>query len=327
MTDLAVIIVSFNSEQWLKQCLDSVYAHRGDAEIDVIVVDNGSHDGSVELVRRHFPAPRVVLNENRGFAHANNRGMRESEAPYVLFLNPDTEVLDGTFGALLAGIREQPSVGLVGCRQLDSDGALYPTIRRFPSAARQFFEAVGSERFPGRARWMGERELRDSVYDRERACDWVSGSFMLARRDAVVRCGLMDERFFLYCEEPDLCLRLHQAGWEVRYSPEMTILHHFGKDGLNERLAAQEAYARLQYLFKHQGRVRRSLSTAGLVMFHARRVVTSGGHEEGGARRAASVAALRTLLRLSPPPFGELSGPLRAPTTLAPAANRGSRLS
>jgi GT2 family glycosyltransferase len=310
--DLSVVIVSYNSANWLGPCISSVYEHAGRATVEVTVVDNGSTDGSRELLAREFPAVRVVMSENRGFAYANNRGFEASSAPFVLFLNPDTVIRDGTFGDLLEIMRARLRLGMLGCRQYDSEGLLFPTIKRFPTVTRQFFEALGAERFPIRAPWMGERELNLSIYDGEVACDWVSGSFMLARREALLECGLMDERYFLYCEEPDLCVRLRKMNWEVRYVPDMTIIHYFWKNSVNERLVAQEAYARRQYLFKHQGRIRRLLSTGSLALFHARRAVRSPGQgEEAIARRAASRAALRTVLGRAEPPFGELSGTLR----------------
>jgi GT2 family glycosyltransferase len=312
VVDLSVVIVSYNSAHWLRPCISSVYEHAGTAALEVTVVDNCSTDGSAHLVAQEFPEARLVRSENRGFAHANNRGFQSSSAPFVLFLNPDTVVQDGTFGRLLAIMRERPRLGMLGCRQYDPDGLIFPTIRRFPTVTRQLFEALGAERFPLRARWMGERELNLSSYEHEVACDWVSGSFMLTRRDALLECGLMDERYFLYCEEPDLCVRLRRANWEVRYVPDMTIVHYFWKNSINQRLVAQEAYARRQYLFKHQGRIRRSLSTGALALFHARRALRSPGEAEDAiARRVAARTALRTLLGLAPPPFGELSGSLR----------------
>ena len=314
MADLDVIIVSFNSASYLAPCLASIYAHAGDAELDVVVVDNESSDGSAEFVETHFPNARAIRNENRGFAHANNRGLEATDSDYVLFVNPDAEIRDGTFGDLLRQLESRPRVGLIGCRQLTEDGVLYPTIRRFPTPSRNLFEALGSERLPGRASWMGERQLDPAAYDRESSCDWVTGSFMLARRSAVRDAGLMDERFFLFSEETDLCAGMKDAGWDVRYLPDMTILHHFGKNGLSPRLAAQEAYARRQYLFKRAGVVSRSVSTAALVLFHARRAMTSiGRSEHKHSKRVAAQAALRTLLGLAPPPFGDLSGSLRGP--------------
>jgi GT2 family glycosyltransferase len=314
IADLSVIVVSFNSAGWLRPCLESIFAHAGTCTLDVIVVDNASSDGSAELVEREFPQARVVRNENRGFAHANNRGFEISDAPYTLFLNPDTEIRTGTFSDLLDALAARPSVGLVGCRQVTSDGTLYPTIRRFPTPVRQLCEAFGSERLPVRPSWAGHRELDPAAYERETRCDWVSGSFMLARREAVVQAGLMDERYFLYCEETDFCAAMVAAGWEIHYLPDMTFVHHDSKTGYNSRLVAQQAYAHRQYFNKHDGPVRRRFSTAALGLFYARRaVVPARDDPDATAQRDAARAGLRTLLGSAPPPFGELSGPVSGP--------------
>jgi GT2 family glycosyltransferase len=299
VADLAIVIVSYNCAVWLGPCLESVSARAGDAVLEVVVVDNGSTDGSAELVERDFPAVRVIRGENRGFAYANNRGLEATDAPFVLFLNPDTEILEGTFAGLVQELRARPSIGLVGCRQLTPEGDVYPTIRRFPSPARLLFEALGSERYPFRASWLGERELDPAAYERDTPCDWTSGSYMLARRDAVLAAGLLDERYFLYCEEPDLCLRIKRAGWEVRHLPSMTILHHACKAGWSARLAAQEAFARRQYFDKNLPPVRRGLAIAALAFGHAVRA----GVDRRRARRAASRVALRTALGRAPSPF------------------------
>ena len=320
MADLDVIVVSFNSASYLGPCLGSIYAHAGDVELDVVVVDNDSTDGSPEYVETHFPQARVLRNENLGFAHGNNRGFEATGSPYVLFVNPDVEIRAGTFADLLAEMAARTRCGLTGCRQLTEDGDVYPTIRRFPTPSRSLFEALGSGRFPIRASWMGERDLDPARYERESLCDWVSGSFMLARRAAVEEAGLMDERFFLFSEETDLCAAMKESGWEVRYLPEMTIFHDFGKNGLSPRLSAQEAYARRQYLFKRSGTASRGLSTAALVLFNARRAVTAiGPGERRRAKRAAAQAALGVLLGLSGPPFGDRSGPLRGSGPSSPA--------
>jgi hypothetical protein len=182
-------------------------------------------------------------------------------------------------------------------------------------------EALSSERWRIRASSLGEQELDPKAYERETVCEWVAGSFMLARREAIVDAGMMDERFFLYSEETDLCASLWSAGWEVRYVPDMTILHYFDKAGYNARLAAQDAYARRQYIFKYAGPVRRKIWTAALGLFYARRAVDSIGREsDAQGRRAAARAALRTLVGIAPPPFGELSGSLRGPRTAVAVA-------
>ena len=311
---LSVIIVSYNSARWLGPCLESVFAHAGGCELEVVVVDNGSSDGSAELVEREFEAVRVLRNENRGFAHANNRGFEITHAPFALFLNPDTEIREGTFAELVEMLRARPSVGLIGCRQITDEGAVYPTIRRFPTPTRQLLEALGSERLPFQASWTGQRQLDPAAYERETPCDWVSGSFMLARREAVLQAGLMDERYFLYCEEPDLCAAIKAAGWEVRYVPAMTILHQWGNNSHSPRLVAQEAHAYRQYFHKHEGAVRRRLSAGALGLFYARRAIALGRGDPGAkARRSAARAGLLTVLGAARPPFGELSGPVSGP--------------
>ena len=283
----------------------SVFAHVGAIELDVVIADNESTDGTRELVEREFPPARVVTCENRGFAHANNRGALTTDSRYVLFLNPDTEILEGTFEELVNALDARPGVGLVGVKQVDAQGRLAPTIRRFPNALRALGEALASERLPRRGTWLGERELRMELYDEEQPCDWTSGSFMLARREALASAGLMDERFFIYSEEPDLSLRMKRAGWETRHLPLMTILHHEGKAGINERMLAQDAFARLQYARKHFSPAHRRMYAAALLVRYVLRAVRAGGNNDVNAkRRAANLRALRTLIEREPP-FGD----------------------
>ncbi len=301
--DLAVIIISTNEARWLTPCLTTVLAHAGSAELDVIVVDNESKDGTRELVESSFPSARVISSKNGGFGYANNRGWEASNARYALFLNPDTEIVDGTFGQLIDALDARPDVGLVGVRQLSSDGSLYPSMRRFPNAARAFGEALRSERWPFHPSWAGERVTDLACYEREQRCDWTVGAFMLARREALQSAGVMDERLFLQCEEPDLCLRLRRAGWEVRHLPLMTIIHHGGNAGRTPQMAAQDAFARRQYAYKHFSAAHRALYLGAIGTRHAARSVYPGGDPTAQARRTAARRALRALLRPSDPPF------------------------
>jgi len=308
--DLSVVIVSTNEARWLERCLTSVYTHAAAARLDVVVVDNESSDGTPELVAKHFPWARVVSCANRGFAHANNRALMTPLARYVLFLNPDTEVVDGSFGGLVDMLDGRPDVGLVGVKQLTGDGELYPTIRRFPNAARALGEALVSERWPVRPAWAGERLLDLDRYDQELDCDWTTGAYMLARREALLSAGFMDERFFLYSDEPDLCLRFRRAGWRIIHSPAMTIVHHAGKAGHKPKLVAQEALARRIYAEKHFSTAHRMAFLGALAARHVLRAAAPAGRgggtaEEGEARRAAARTALRTLLARTSPPFGE----------------------
>ena len=143
MNDLAVIVVSTNEAQWLRACLSSVFEHRGACSLEVVVADNESTDGTAALVEEEFPEARVVRCVNRGFAHANNRALETTNARYVLFLNPDTEIRDGTFEALVRHLDEHPDVGLAGVIQLTPEGEIYPTIRYFPNALRALGQSLG----------------------------------------------------------------------------------------------------------------------------------------------------------------------------------------
>jgi GT2 family glycosyltransferase len=314
--DLSIVVISTNEAHWLDACLTSVYAHAGSARLDVVVVDNESSDGTRALVEERFPQARVVRSYNRGFAHANNRALMTCSARYALCLNPDTEIVDGAFGELVGLLDRRPEIGVLGVKQLTGDRELYPTARRFPSASRALAEAFTAERWPLRPRGLGERELDLGKYEHELECDWVVGAFMVIRREALLGAGLMDERLFLFCDEPDLCLRIKRGGWKVVHVPAMTIVHHAGKAGIKPALVAQEAFARRVYAHKHFGRAERAVYLGAVAARHALRAALP-------ERRAASARALRTLLGREAPPFRD--PPLAAidASTLAGPPARG----
>jgi N-acetylglucosaminyl-diphospho-decaprenol L-rhamnosyltransferase len=300
--DLAVIIVSTDQADWLPACLPTVVARSGPISLDLVVVDNGSTRATRDLVERDFPDVRTLVVPNHGFAHANNEALKTVDSRYVLFLNPDTEVLEGTFAELLAELDARPDVGLAGVRQLGPDGRVYPTMRRFPNVARTLGDAFGLERLAARPASLGERELDGDRYDREFASDWTIGSFMLVRRDALTAIGGFDERFFVYSEEVDLRLRIRQAGWTIVHLPALTILHH-GSDArtVDVRMATQNAYAQLQYADKHFRAAHRVGYRAALLLRYGLRSVPPVG--DARRRSAARAAAALVLGRLEPP-FG-----------------------
>ena len=178
---LAVIIVSHNSASWLAACLSSVYAKSGNLDLDVVVVDSGSTDDTVDLVRREFPGrsrrrrPRIAGSRLRTTA-----GSRVVDAEWVLFLNPDTRILSGTLEELVSLLRARPTVGLAGVRQIDENGVMDPTMRRFPECRPLALREPRRRTASVSASWLGERVLDLDLYDRETACDWTVGSFMLA---------------------------------------------------------------------------------------------------------------------------------------------------
>ena len=300
--DLGVVIVSWHAASFLPACLRSVYEQAGGIDLAVVVVCN-SEDGSVELVERDFPRARALRCENRGFAHANNHGLLALDARHVLLLNPDTEIQEGTLGDLVRLLDARPELGLVGVKQRTPEGELYPTIRRFPTVLRTLAASLGYERWPVRPSFLGERELDLRLYEREVECDWTTGAFMLARGSAIRAVGLLDERFFLYSEEPDLCLRLKAAGWEIRHVPLVTIVHHAGRGGADPRLAAQDAYSRIQLARKHYSPARTLGIRCALGLGYLLRWGLGSG-----ARRQAARAALRVVAGLDGAPFGARGG-------------------
>jgi GT2 family glycosyltransferase len=309
MHDLAIIIVSTNESHWIRPLLPTVFAHLGDIEADVVVVDNDSKDGVADIVGTEFPQARTVWSANHGMGHANNRGMMTCNARYLLILNPDTEILEGSFAELVRLMDERPTVGLVGCRQIIAeDNSLCPTGRYFPNALRALGDGLSGERLgTRRPRWLGEREIDLTAYDREFGFDWTTGSFMLVRREALESAGYFDERFFMYSEETDLCRRIKTAGWDIRHLPQMTILHHATKDGINPRVESLSAVTRTMYARKHFSPIHRMAYMAAVVLGQLRRAVYAGSGDLGQQKRAASREVLATMMGRRPVPYAEIT--------------------
>lgn len=305
MYDLAVIVVSTNDRHWLGPCLRSVYGRSGDLRLEVVVADNESTDGTSELIREEFPEARVLPCRNLGFGHANNRALLTCHARYALFLNPDTEILEGTLTELVSQLDERPDIGLASVRQVTADGSLYPTIFRFPNALRAVGEAIGVERFPWAPAWLAGRVTDQRAYDREVEADWLTGAFMLVRAEALLGAGVFDERFFMSSEETDLAYRIKQAGWRVVHIPQLTLRHHVhtGRP-LGERMFAQYEFSRRQYAEKHFSPPHRAIYLSLVKLrWRIRLLLRLVGH--GEASRRTLRRALRTLSGAEPPPFGD----------------------
>jgi GT2 family glycosyltransferase len=297
VNELGVIVVSHNHERWLPRCLSSLLERTEGTALELVIVDNGPTGAARDLVERDFPQARAIACENRGYAHANNLAAATCDANWLLFLNPDTELLEGSPAELIASL--QPNVGIAGTRQLDDDGHVIPTMRKFPSVLTAVGDAVGLERLPRRPSALGERELKLERYESAFEGDWTIGSFLLARREAFDAVGGFDERFFLYSEEVDLCLRVRSAGWKVVHSPLVTIRHHGNSDRpADPRLQTQLAWARLQYADKNLPALSRPAFRAALLARYGVRSL----HGDPGRRRAAR-SATALLLGRRPPPF------------------------
>lgn len=237
---LSVVIVSWNTRELLAECLASIEAYPPLGEVEVIVVDNASQDGSAEMVARRFPTVRVIANAtNVGFPAANNQAIEASTGRYVLLLNSDAAVLPGALDTMLCFMDAQPKVGALGAKLLNPDGSFQASYANFPSLATELFLMTGASRI-----LIGPYapSPRPRPNEAARPVDWVGGAAMLVRASALASVGLMDEGYFLYSEETDWCWRFWQAGWEVWYVPDAAVIHH---GGASTRQVSAPSYYRL----------------------------------------------------------------------------------
>jgi GT2 family glycosyltransferase len=229
---VSVCIVTYKARDLLRDCLNSLVASTR-LDYEIIVVDNGSQDGVVEMLHREFPSVEVVENDqNLGFTHPANQAMRLSRGQYLVLLNPDTLILPEALDTLVAFMQEHPEVGICGPKVLNRDGSLQKPCRRGesrPWAVFTYFSGL-SRLFP-KSKLFGEYLMNYKDEDETHPVAGVSGSCMLVRRETMNQIGYLDERFFAYQEDADYCLRARQAGWQVYYMPQARIIHYGSMGG------------------------------------------------------------------------------------------------
>ncbi|MBV5329105.1 MAG: glycosyltransferase family 2 protein [Chlorobium sp.] len=226
MNDVSIIIVNWNTIEILRGCLFSVYLQTHDVRYEVFVIDNASADSSAEMVKIEFPQVKLIENsENRGFAAANNQGMRIANGRYVLLLNPDTIILDGAIQKSVELADKRPDIGVLGCQVWLNEHEIQKTCFAFPTIWGALLQETGLLRMLPHSRIFGSAYY--GWWDRksEMDVDVVSGMFMLVRQEAIQEVGLMDEDYFVYAEETDWCFRFHKAGWRCVFSPIAKIIH------------------------------------------------------------------------------------------------------
>ncbi len=288
--DITIIIISFNTRDLLLQCLASVFkaletaVSTGPLSVEnravsrgfeVIVVDNGSADGSGAAVARYFPKVRLIENEfNAGFAAANNQAMRVSRGRYLLLLNPDTEVVGEAITVLIRFMNRHPRVGMVTGRLLNPDGSFQHSAFRFPTLWNTFFDF-----FPLASRLLYSRlngRYSPSRYTRPFEIDHPLGACMLVRREVPQRVGMLSEDYFMYCEEVDWCFRIKRDDWEIYCEPQAAMVHHGGASTsqLADRMFVELHRSRLilfrQYYNPFFRVAVRAITAAGLLAEYAR---------------------------------------------------------
>lgn len=271
MDDIAVIVVNWNACEDLRVCLRSLTAEpRPRVSYSVWVVDNASSDDSPNMVASEFPDVRLIANNtNLGFSQANNQAIAQSESRYVLLLNSDAWIHPGALETLVAWADAHPQAGIVGPKVLNPDGSLQMSCRRFPTLGAGFFRNTYLGRWFPKNKYASDYLMADFDHAAERPVDWVSGCAMLLRREMLAQIGTLDERFYMYCEDVDLCRRAHDAGWEVVYVPDAVVTHAIGRssDKNAERMIWEFHRSWFEYDKKHHpgaGPLRRAAVWAGL---------------------------------------------------------------
>lgn len=257
MPEVSIIIVSWNAREYLIACLMSLYEDELDG-VEIIVVDNGSTDGSAEAVEELFPEVVLIRSDkNLGFASANNVGIRASTGRYICLINSDVVVLDGCVSLLKDYLSSDPQAGLVCPRVLNPDMTLQMTLRRFPSITGTLLSALGLDR------------KNFMAHDRTMEAEAVSGCFMMVRRVAISETGLLDERFFFYAEDKDWCKRISNAGWKIIFYPKAQAIHYGGQSSAAAplRFSVEMQKANLKYWNKHHGRAK-TLVYLSIIIFH-----------------------------------------------------------
>lgn len=277
--DVSILIVSFNTLAMTRACLESLYRETTEVEYEVIVVDNASADGSARMIAREFPQARLhALEENVGFGRANNLAAIDAQGDYVLLLNSDTVVLDHAIDKLVAFARMHPQAGVYGGRSLFGDGRLNPqSVWGNPSLWSELCVGLGlSVVFP-RSKLFNPRYLGSWQRDSERRVDIVSGSYLLMDVALWKALGGFDERFFMYGEDVDLCLRAKQLGYHCLFTPDSEIIHHGGG---SEKIAADKMIrlfrAKAQLYHKHWPPLGARIGIVLLDLWVATRLVTIG---------------------------------------------------
>jgi N-acetylglucosaminyl-diphospho-decaprenol L-rhamnosyltransferase len=303
---LSIIIINWNTRDLLAQCLASLAASPAEAaagksgagaahaSIETFVVDNASTDGSAQMVRERFPWVTLIENEaNVGFARANNQALAQAAGAYLLLLNSDTAVHSGALPALVAFLEAHPAAGAVGPRLLNGDGSLQAACHPMLTPAREFWRLTFLNALWPRAtypmrRWSTQRPRRVEV---------IKGACLLLRRAALDQVGPLDEGYFMYTEEVDLCYRLAQAGWELWYLPQAVVTHYGEASSKQaaERMYVQLYRSKVQFYRKFGGERRARRFKRLTRLAYLPRLALAG---LGGLARPAWRAQARTFRRL-----------------------------
>jgi N-acetylglucosaminyl-diphospho-decaprenol L-rhamnosyltransferase len=284
------VVVAYNSARTLRACVEPLAAMPA---VAVTVVDNASPDDTAAAIAG-VDAALVHAGSNGGFAAGCNLGAAQGTADYVLLLNPDARVAEADLMTLVALLDARPDAALAAPRILEEDGSLAYSLRRFPRRRSTFAQALFLHRLWPRAAWTDESVRNPAAYEAPGSPEWVSGACMLVRRSALEQVGGLDESYFLYCEDTDLCARLREAGWDIRYEPAATVHHEGGASRPREELFALLARNRVRYARRHDSAAAAAAEAAGVALGHLTHALASALKP---SERRGHVRALAALVR------------------------------
>lgn len=251
--DVSIIIVSYNTRALLLDCLRSVFESSGMMTFQVVVVDNNSHDETAEAVRAQYPRVHLIVNQdNRGFSRAVNQSLTVSSGRYVLLLNSDTRIAKTALSQMVADLDTEPTVGAVGCTQRTGDGQLYQSCFSFPSLYDHLIHASFlSTLAPTWQKSLAAKQAIDCT--RTQDVDWINGACLMVRRDLLRACGGLDEGYFMYFEDVELCRAIHQRGYRIRHLANTHVVHLIGKSSERNRtqLNLVWEFSRIRYVERH----------------------------------------------------------------------------
>jgi hypothetical protein len=250
--DVSIIIVSYNVSRFLAECLASIDKETSCTH-EVIVVDNNSSDDSVAIAKAHRPPVKLIQNaSNVGFARANNMGFKEASGRYIFMLNPDTVVLDHAVDTLVRFMEKNPGVGACGPKNVNPDLSLQRNCHHFPTLSMILVEYLRMKRRYAKHKFFGREHMTYWNYDEIKEVDWISGASLMLRRQGLEQAGGLDEDYFMYSEESDLCFQLKKLGWKTVFVPSASILHYGGQSSLSQKKQSVHKSTITRYL--HQSR-------------------------------------------------------------------------
>lgn len=258
--DMSIVLVCWNNKAYLEPCLVSLYEGRLRNSYDVVVVDNGSTDGSQAMLREKFPAVKIIQNDrNVGLARACNQGIEATQAPYILLLNNDTLVNGPSLDAMVDFLKANPKAGAAGGRLLNPDGSFQAGYSHFSSLTEEFLIATRL----GEMLWDGYPSHQDTDTD-PKPVSWLSSACLLLRRSSLDQVGLLDEEYFIYGDEADLQYRLVTAGWPVYYLPSAYTIHYGGRSMDRWRRRKMVYRGKMLFYQKNYGAIHTALLRAML---------------------------------------------------------------